>query len=107
MLLLFAGCSTSEESQREEEIGEAVKLMGYDSLADMRTEKHPDIMFRDYSDEYEMQKLFQPAIRYSGGINLIRKRAMWKRAVRQLHEFGGRNSLDVLPASWRYLYGRS
>lgn len=40
----------------QEEIDEAVKLLGYDSLADMRTEEHPDIIFRDYSDEYEREK---------------------------------------------------
>lgn len=92
---------TQEEETREEptdlsqeEINEDVKLPGYDSLADMRTEEHPDIMFCDYGDEFEMQEhanfmaigirtetetvwsTLQSVIRKSGGINLIRKRAM-------------------------------
>lgn len=37
----------------QEEIDEAVKLLGYDSLADMRTEEHPDIIFRDYDEEHK------------------------------------------------------
>ena len=40
----------------QEEIDEAVKLLGYDSLVDMRTKKNPDISFNDYGDEYEREK---------------------------------------------------
>ena len=40
----------------QEEIDEAVKLPGYNSLADMRTKKNPDITFSDFGDEYEMDK---------------------------------------------------
>ena len=40
----------------QEEIDEAVKSLGYKSLADMRTKKNSDIRFQDYDDEYERQK---------------------------------------------------
>lgn len=40
----------------QEEIDEALELLGYDSLADMRTKKNPDISFKDYGDEYEREK---------------------------------------------------
>lgn len=49
---------TQEETTdpRQKKIDEAVKLLGYDSLADMRTKENPDIIFRDFDDEWEMQE---------------------------------------------------
>lgn len=37
----------------QEEIDEAVKLLGYNSLADMRKKEHPDIRFRDYDEDHD------------------------------------------------------
>lgn len=63
---LEAEKSTEEEGEEtkwkrlanlsQEEIDEAVKSLGYDSLADMREKNNSDIIFHDYSDEYEWQQ---------------------------------------------------
>lgn len=39
----------------QQELDEAVKELGYDSLAEMRTELNPDISFRDYDDDESAQ----------------------------------------------------